>query len=99
MRSPLGEWIRVPVLVARGLEDGPVLGLTAAVHGNELNGVPCIHRIISTIDVHKLKVPRFVLLFGHLSLTLYIITGNSDRGSMCQHCWVSSHAARLERWG
>jgi predicted deacylase len=22
----------------------PVVGLTAAVHGNELNGVPCIHR-------------------------------------------------------
>lgn len=22
----------------------PVVGITAAVHGNELNGVPCIHR-------------------------------------------------------
>jgi predicted deacylase/environmental stress-induced protein Ves len=55
VRSPLGEWIRVPVLVARGLEDGPTLGLTAAVHGNELNGVPCIHKIINTIDVHSLK--------------------------------------------
>jgi len=55
VRSPLGEWIRVPVLVARGVEDGPTLGLTAAVHGNELNGVPCIHKIINTINVRKLK--------------------------------------------
>jgi predicted deacylase len=37
------------------LQDGPTLGLTAAVHGNELNGVPCIHKIINTINVRKLK--------------------------------------------
>lgn len=30
------------------------MGITAAVHGNELNGVPCIHRVVSDIDVHKL---------------------------------------------
>ncbi|KAI8343670.1 hypothetical protein BC941DRAFT_465833 [Chlamydoabsidia padenii] len=51
----LNEWIRIPVIVLRGLEDGPVVGVTAAVHGNELNGVPCIHRLASQIDVTKLK--------------------------------------------
>ncbi|KAI8073824.1 hypothetical protein BC940DRAFT_289279 [Gongronella butleri] len=51
----MSEWIRLPVIVCRGTEDGPVVGLTAAVHGNELNGVPCIHRVVSEIDVHKLK--------------------------------------------
>jgi predicted deacylase len=25
------------------------------VHGNELNGIPCIHRVIAEIDVHKLS--------------------------------------------
>jgi predicted deacylase len=25
------------------------------VHGNELNGVPCIHRVVTDIDVHKLS--------------------------------------------
>ncbi len=25
------------------------------MHGNELNGVPCIHKIINTINVRKLK--------------------------------------------
>ncbi|CAO3638018.1 unnamed protein product [Cunninghamella blakesleeana] len=51
----LSEWIRLPVIICRGTEDGPVVGITAAVHGNELNGVPCIHRVVSEIDVHKLK--------------------------------------------
>ncbi|KAI8393809.1 uncharacterized protein BYT42DRAFT_19392 [Radiomyces spectabilis] len=55
MTQGLGEWIRVPVIVLRGEEDGPVVGITAAVHGNELNGVPCIHRVVSEIDVQKLK--------------------------------------------
>ena len=30
----LGNPISIPVMVARGREDGPILGLTAAVHGN-----------------------------------------------------------------
>ncbi|CAO3638058.1 unnamed protein product [Cunninghamella blakesleeana] len=51
----LNEWVRIPVIVLRGSEDGPVVGVTAAVHGNELNGVPCIHRVVSQIDVAKLK--------------------------------------------
>ena len=33
----LGNPICIPVLVARGQQDFPIVGLTAAVHGNELN--------------------------------------------------------------
>ncbi|RCI07208.1 hypothetical protein CU098_013649 [Rhizopus stolonifer] len=55
MTQGLGEWVKLPVIVCRGKEDGPVVGLTAAVHGNELNGVPCIHKVISQIDVNHLK--------------------------------------------
>ncbi|KAI8825179.1 uncharacterized protein EV422DRAFT_249081 [Fimicolochytrium jonesii] len=51
----LSEWLRIPVIVARGKEEGPVVGITAVVHGNELNGVPCIHRVISDIDVSFLR--------------------------------------------
>jgi len=46
--------IRVPVMVARGANDGPVVGLTAAVHGDELNGIPIIQRLFSDIDVDSL---------------------------------------------
>ncbi|PHZ15221.1 uncharacterized protein RHIMIDRAFT_234582 [Rhizopus microsporus ATCC 52813] len=55
MTQGLSEWVKLPVIVCRGKEDGPVVGLTAAVHGNELNGVPCIHKVISQIDVNQLK--------------------------------------------
>ncbi|KAI9364432.1 hypothetical protein DFJ73DRAFT_809382 [Zopfochytrium polystomum] len=55
VKQGLSEWLRIPVIVARGVNPGPVVGITAAVHGNELNGVPCIHRVITDIDVHKLS--------------------------------------------
>ena len=51
----MGMPIRVPLIVARGKKDGKVLGLTAAVHGNELNGIPVIQRIFKEINVQELK--------------------------------------------
>lgn len=50
----IGEPVLLPIMVARGKHDGPVLGLTAAIHGNELNGIPVIQRLFRTIDVKKL---------------------------------------------
>lgn len=47
--------ICVPVLVARGRRPGPVLGLTAAVHGNELNGIPLIHTLMQRVDLKTLR--------------------------------------------
>jgi predicted deacylase len=38
-----GQPVRVPILVRKGRRPGPVLGLTAALHGNEINGIPVIH--------------------------------------------------------
>ncbi len=51
----LGKPVSVPIMVARGKEDYPILGLTAAVHGNELNGIPVIQRLFNEIDVKELK--------------------------------------------
>ncbi|MEL7221576.1 MAG: succinylglutamate desuccinylase/aspartoacylase family protein [Bacteroidota bacterium] len=42
-------------MIARGLEDGPILGLTAAVHGNELNGIPVIQRLFNEVEVDELR--------------------------------------------
>lgn len=50
-----GEQVQVPVLVARGASDGPVLGLTAAIHGNEINGIPVIHRLLRSFDPAHLR--------------------------------------------
>jgi predicted deacylase len=51
----MGVPIHIPIIVARGKEDGKVLGLTAAVHGNELNGIPMIQRLFNGLDVNELK--------------------------------------------
>ena len=51
----LGCPISVPVMVAKGIKEGPVLGLTAAVHGNELNGISVIHRLFNELNVEDLS--------------------------------------------
>lgn len=50
-----GKPILIPVVVLQGLTSGPTLGLTAAIHGNELNGIAIIHKLVETIDVKLLK--------------------------------------------
>jgi predicted deacylase len=47
--------ITVPVLIAKGKYDGPVLGLTAALHGNELNGIPIIQNVFKGLNLNTLK--------------------------------------------
>ncbi len=51
----LGTPVNLPIIVAKGRTDGPILGLTAAVHGNELNGIPVIQRIFKEINVEELS--------------------------------------------
>ncbi|TYP96258.1 hypothetical protein C7447_1088 [Tenacibaculum adriaticum] len=53
--NALGEAISIPIMVARGKEEGPVLGLTAAVHGNELNGISVIQRLFKDLDTDSMK--------------------------------------------
>lgn len=43
-----------PVLVAHGTHPGPVLCLTAAVHGDELNGIEIVRRVLYGIDPKEL---------------------------------------------
>ncbi len=51
----LGMPVRLPLLVARGRRPGPVVGLTAALHGNELNGIPVIHRLFRKLEPASLR--------------------------------------------
>ncbi len=55
INNGIGEAVRIPMIIARGMEEGPVLGLTAALHGNELNGIPVIQRLFKELDVSRLK--------------------------------------------
>ena len=51
----MAQPVYIPVLIARGSEDGPVLGMTAAIHGNELNGIAVIQQVFDGLDINKLK--------------------------------------------
>jgi predicted deacylase len=45
----------VPVVVLNGKGAGPVLCLTAAVHGDELNGIEVVRRVLDDLDVEELN--------------------------------------------
>src|SRR5262245_47426569 len=47
--------VKVPVTVIRGRRRGPVLFLTAAVHGDELNGVEAVRRIMTATPADDLR--------------------------------------------
>jgi predicted deacylase len=42
----VGGAVRTPVVVAHGAKDGPVVCLTGAVHGDELNGIEVVRRVM-----------------------------------------------------
>jgi predicted deacylase len=44
-----------PVLVVNGAKQGPVLCLTAAVHGDELNGIEIVRRVLYNLNAQKLS--------------------------------------------
>lgn len=50
-----GRSVAVPVVVVRGAQSGPTLGVTAVVHGNELNGLPVVQRLVRDVDEAQLR--------------------------------------------
>lgn len=51
----IGQDIHVPVIVAKGPEPGPVVGVTAVVHGNELNGLKIIQQLFNKLEWANLR--------------------------------------------
>lgn len=50
-----GVPVSTPVLVVNGRSPGPILCLTAAVHGDELNGIEVVRRVLHSLDPAKLS--------------------------------------------
>ncbi len=53
--NAIGQAWYVPVIVVRGAKPGHRLLLTAGIHGDELNGIDVIHRLVGTIDPARLS--------------------------------------------
>ena len=54
INNGIGEPIRIPLIIARGATDGPVFGVTSALHGNELNGIAVVQELFSELDIDQL---------------------------------------------
>ena len=49
-QNALGSPMDLPFVVIRGRHPGPVLGICAAIHGDELNGIKIIHHVLDKVD-------------------------------------------------
>lgn len=50
-----GIAVPTPVLVVNGVEPGPVVCLTAAIHGDELNGIEIVRRVLYELEPEELS--------------------------------------------
>lgn len=47
------RWL-VPLVVVKGAQPGPRLLVTAGIHGDELNGIDVVHKLVARLDVQAL---------------------------------------------
>jgi predicted deacylase len=75
-RLPTQTMISLPVIVINGSKPGPKLWLSAAIHGDEINGVEIIHQVLNQIIPQQLQgtiiaVP-IVNVFGFIEQSRYL---------------------------
>ncbi len=87
----------IPVTVLHGRKPGPVLFVTAAVHGNEINGVEMVRRVRASTDPRRLRGTLILVMIANpiafLTMTRELPDGRDlnrffpgyDRGSMASH--------------
>lgn len=97
-RLPTGSEQGLPVTVVHGRKTGPSVWLSAAIHGDEFNGIEIVRRVLNEIDPERLRgtviaVP-VVNVFGMVSQSRYL----PDRRDLNRSFPGSDHgslAARL----
>lgn len=75
-RLPTQTQIALPVAVVHGVEAGPRLWLSAAIHGDELNGVEIVRQVLERVQPERLRgtllaVP-IVNVFGFIEQSRYL---------------------------
>ena len=53
-RLPTQTMVALPITVVHGTEPGPRLWLSAAIHGDEINGVEIIRQVLEKIEPFQL---------------------------------------------
>jgi len=75
-RLPTGSWASLPIAVVNGRRPGPTVWLSGAVHGDEINGVEIVRRVLRQLEPRSLRgaviaVP-IVNVFGFLIESRYL---------------------------
>lgn len=75
-RLPTQTMLSLPITIVNGVVPGPKLWLSAAIHGDELNGVEIIRQVLEQIKPEKLRgtllaVP-IVNVFGFIEQSRYL---------------------------
>ncbi|MBX3181924.1 MAG: succinylglutamate desuccinylase/aspartoacylase family protein [Polyangiaceae bacterium] len=75
-KLPTGTEIGIPVAVAHGAAAGPTLWVSSTVHGDELNGVAIIRRVLKQLNPKALRgtviAVSVVNVFGLLQTSRYL---------------------------
>lgn len=75
-RLPTQTMLSLPVIAINGKREGPKLWLSAAIHGDEINGVEIIRQVLAKVKPNRLRgaivaVP-IVNIFGFLEQSRYL---------------------------
>ncbi len=75
-RLPTGTWLSLPVAVINGAKPGPRVWLDAAIHGDEVNGLEIIRRVLPKINPERLRGSLFAVpmvnVFGFIHQIRYL---------------------------
>lgn len=96
-RLPTQTLLSIPITVVNGSQGGPRLWLSAAIHGDEINGVEIIRQVLEQIDPCQLQgtliaVP-IVNVFGFIEQSRYL----PDRRDLNRSFPGSAHGSLASR--
>ncbi|MDA0865119.1 MAG: succinylglutamate desuccinylase/aspartoacylase family protein [Cyanobacteria bacterium] len=75
-RLPTNTMMSLPITIINGVNPGPRLWLSAAIHGDEINGVEIIRQVLEQVNVKKLRgtlvTAPIVNVFGFIEQSRYL---------------------------
>jgi predicted deacylase len=99
-RLPTHTMLHLPVTVLNGRKDGASLWLSAAIHGDEINGVEIIRRVLDRVTMDRLRgrllAVAIVNVFGFITQSRYL-PDRRDLNRSFPGSTTGSLSARLAR--
>ena len=75
-RLPTQTFVTLPVAIVNGAREGPAMWISAAVHGDEVNGVEIVRRVLERLDPTTMAGTLYALpivnVFGFIMKSRYL---------------------------